>query len=169
DEVSYQTVYAEKPGSVAAPTAGLHFTPELLNQFHHTFLTLDIGLGTFRPVKSKNVEDHEMHEEHYDIPDGLAEKCDAAQRVVAVGTTVCRVLESKPKLTPGPDATSIFITPPYSFRRTDVLLTNFHLPESTLVMLVAAFGGYDLIMHAYQEAVKNDYRFYSYGDSMLIL
>ncbi|MEM1158004.1 MAG: tRNA preQ1(34) S-adenosylmethionine ribosyltransferase-isomerase QueA [Verrucomicrobiota bacterium] len=169
DEMSYQTVYADQPGSVAAPTAGLHFTPELLRHFNHTFLTLDIGLGTFRPVKSKNVEEHEMHREHYDIPAGLAEQCAAAQRVVAVGTTVCRVLESRPSLTPGPDTTSIFITPPYTFQRTDVLLTNFHLPESTLVMLVAAFGGYDLIMHAYQEAVKKNYRFYSYGDSMLIL
>ncbi len=169
DEIGYQTVYADKPGSVAAPTAGLHFTPELLNRFNHAFLTLDIGLGTFRPVKSKLLEDHVMHEEHYDIPAGLAEKCDAADRVVAVGTTVCRVLESKPKLSPGADSTSIFITPPHKFKRTDVLLTNFHLPESTLVMLVAAFGGYDLIMQAYQEAVKNHYRFYSYGDSMLIL
>lgn len=169
DETSYQTVYAQKPGSVAAPTAGLHFTPELLSRFNHTFLTLDIGLGTFRPVKSKNVEDHEMHEEHYEIPKGLAEKCDTAERVVAVGTTVCRVLEAKPKLTPGPGDTSIFITPPYNFKRTDVLLTNFHLPESTLVMLVSAFGGYELIMNAYNEAVKSNYRFYSYGDSMLIL
>jgi len=110
-----------------------------------------------------------MHEEHYEIPTGLAEQCQAAQRVVAVGTTVCRVLESKPSLTPGTDVTSIFITPPHTFQRTDVLLTNFHLPESTLVMLVTAFGGYDLIMQAYHEAVKNKYRFYSYGDSMLIL
>jgi len=169
DEISYQTVYADKPGSVAAPTAGLHFTPELLNQFNHTCLTLNIGLGTFRPVKSNLVKDHEMHEEHYNIPSGLVEKCDAAERVVAVGTTVCRVLESKPGLVPGPDATSIFITPPYTFKRADVLLTNFHLPESTLVMLVAAFGGYELIMRAYAEAVKHEYRFYSYGDSMLIL
>jgi S-adenosylmethionine:tRNA ribosyltransferase-isomerase len=169
DETDYQTVYAAKPGSVAAPTAGLHFTPDLLASFNHAFLSLDIGLGTFRPVKSKNLEDHVMHEEHYEIPEGLAEQCNQAARVVAVGTTVCRVLESKPKLTPGANSTSIFITPPHNFKRTDVLLTNFHLPESTLVMLVAAFGGYDLIMQAYSEAVKNNYRFYSYGDAMLIL
>lgn len=169
DEKDYQTVYAEKPGSVAAPTAGLHFTPELLSRFPTATLTLNIGLGTFRPVKSKNVEDHDMHEESYEIPEGLKEQCDAAARVVAVGTTVCRVLEARPGLEPGPGSTSIFIRPPYQFKRTDALITNFHLPESTLLMLVCALGGYEFIMAAYREAVKNHYRFYSYGDAMLIL
>lgn len=169
DESTYQTVYAEKPGSVAAPTAGLHFTRELLEKFNRATLTLDIGLGTFRPVKSHRVEDHEMHEETFEVPEGLQARCSEARRVVAVGTTVCRVLEARPALHPGPGATSIFITPPYTFKRTDVLLTNFHLPESTLLMLVCAFGSYDFMMEAYRAAVAENYRFYSYGDAMLIL
>ncbi|MGF1677664.1 MAG: tRNA preQ1(34) S-adenosylmethionine ribosyltransferase-isomerase QueA [Candidatus Methylacidiphilales bacterium] len=169
DREEYQTVYASRPGSVAAPTAGLHFTPELLGRFQYTFLTLDIGMGTFRPVKCHELKDHVMHEESYEIPEGLKDACSAARRVVAVGTTVCRVLESRPQLAPGPGTTSIFIHPPYRFRRTDALITNFHLPGSTLLMLVCAFGGYDLMMQAYEEAVREEYRFFSYGDAMLIL
>lgn len=169
DETDYQTVYATAPGSVAAPTAGLHFTAAMLEQFNHAFLTLDIGLGTFRPVKSKTIEEHSMHEEHYVVPEGLRERCDAARRVVAVGTTSCRVLEARPDLEPGPGSTDIFIYPPYRFRRTGALLTNFHLPESTLVMLVCAFGGRELILRAYRHAVERGYRFYSYGDAMLVI
>lgn len=169
DDSSYQTVYAQSPGSVAAPTAGLHFTPELLARFHHAFLTLHVGLGTFRPVKVHDVADHDMHREHYIIPPGLAERASAARRVVAVGTTVCRVLESAPHLPPGSADTALLIYPPYTFRRTDALITNFHLPGSTLLMLVAAFMGIDLQRRAYAEALAQRYRFYSYGDAMLIL
>jgi S-adenosylmethionine:tRNA ribosyltransferase-isomerase len=169
DTQEYQTVYAEKEGSVAAPTAGLHFTPELLSQFNHAFLTLHVGLGTFRPVKVADIEDHEMHGERYHIPSGLAEKAAAARRVVAVGTTVCRVIETAPKLQPSGGLTTKLIYPPYAFRRTDALITNFHLPGSTLLMLVAALTGLDLQRKAYAEAIREGYRFYSYGDAMLII
>lgn len=169
DNERYQTVYANQKGSVAAPTAGLHFTPELLNNFQHAFVTLHVGLATFRPVKTHLVEEHEMHEERYEIPEGLAEKADQARRVIAVGTTAARVLESVPKLGVGTGRTNIFIYPPYSFRRVDALITNFHLPGSTLIMLVAAFMGQELQRKAYEEAVRECYRFYSYGDAMLIL
>jgi S-adenosylmethionine:tRNA ribosyltransferase-isomerase len=165
----YQTVYAERMGSVAAPTAGLHFTPELLNLFPHAFVTLHVGLGTFRPVKVEDVRDHVMHTERFWIPDGLAEKAEKAKRVIAVGTTTVRVLESVNTLRPHGGETNIFIYPPYEFKHVDALITNFHLPHSTLLMLVSAFGGYDLMMHAYQEAVREGYRFFSYGDAMLIL
>ncbi|MEO0452899.1 MAG: tRNA preQ1(34) S-adenosylmethionine ribosyltransferase-isomerase QueA [Verrucomicrobiota bacterium] len=169
DEVGYQTVYASEPGSVAAPTAGLHFIDEMLNQFQHTFLTLDIGLGTFRPVQADDIEDHHMHKETYSIPENLKDKINQAKRTIAVGTTVCRVLESRPSLEPGPGETDIFIYPPFPFKRTDVLLTNFHLPGSTLLMLIAAFMGKELQEKAYDSAVKEKYRFFSYGDAMLIL
>lgn len=169
DHQHYQTVYAQNPGSVAAPTAGLHFTPELLGKFPHAFLTLHVGLGTFRPVKVRDVAEHDMHREHYIVPPGLAERAERAARVVAVGTTVCRVLESNPRLTPGAADTRLMIYPPYTFRRTDALITNFHLPGSTLLMLVAAFMGIELQRRAYAEAVRERYRFYSYGDAMLIL
>lgn len=169
DNELYQTVYAQKAGSVAAPTAGLHFTPELLRKFQHDFITLNVGLGTFRPVKVENLEDHPMHTESYEVPEGLAEKIRQAKRVVAVGTTTARVLESNPKLKPGPNKTNIFIRPPYRFKRTDALITNFHLPGSTLLMLVAAMTGLELQRQAYQSAIENDYRFFSYGDAMLIL
>jgi len=169
DEVAYQTIYAQKEGSVAAPTAGLHFTPELLNRFEHGFVTLNVGLGTFRPVKVSNLEEHDMHAEKFWIPEGLKEKAAAAKRVVAVGTTSARVLESVPDLAPGGRTTSIFIYPPYQFKRVDALITNFHLPGSTLLMLVAAFMGHELQKRVYAEAVGKRYRFYSYGDAMLIL
>ena len=171
DAEVYQTTYAnnEHSDSVAAPTAGLHFTPELLQKFNHRFLTLTVGLGTFRPVKVADITDHEMHSEHFFIPEGLAESAANSERLVAVGTTVARVLESMPKLKPGAGDTNIFIYPPRKFKRTDALITNFHLPGSTLLMLVAAFMGLELQRKAYQEAIISGYRFFSYGDAMLIL
>jgi S-adenosylmethionine:tRNA ribosyltransferase-isomerase len=169
DRLWYQTVVASEAGSVAAPTAGLHFTPDLLSRFQHATLTLHVGLGTFRPVKVDRIEDHVMHAERYEIPPGLAEKAASARRVIAVGTTVARTLESVPDLRPGRGQTSIFIHPPYRPKRVDALITNFHLPGSTLVMLVAAFAGLDLQRKAYAEAIAEGYRFYSYGDAMLIL
>lgn len=169
DRERYQTVFAQEEGSVAAPTAGLHFTPEILQQTNHAFLTLQVGLGTFRPVKTAYVEDHEMHEERFRIPAGLAERAAAAKRIVAVGTTVARVLESVRDLNPQRGRTKIFIYPPYTFKRVGALVTNFHLPHSTLLMLVCALGGYELMMHAYHEAIKERYRFFSYGDAMVIL
>jgi S-adenosylmethionine:tRNA ribosyltransferase-isomerase len=169
DSEVYQTTYANREGSVAAPTAGLHFTPELLQKFQHRFLMLNVGLGTFRPVKVADITDHEMHSEHFMIPEGLQESAANSERVVAVGTTVARVLESVPKLKPGTGDTKIFMYPPYKFKRLDALITNFHLPGSTLLMLVAAFMGLDLQRKAYQEAIVSGYRFFSYGDAMLIL
>jgi S-adenosylmethionine:tRNA ribosyltransferase-isomerase len=169
DRERYQTVYAREEKSVAAPTAGLHFTPEILAKLNHTFLTLEVGLGTFRPVKTKFVEEHEMHWEHFIVPKGLAEKVASAKRLVAVGTTSVRVLESVDDLSPRRSRTNIFIYPPYKFKRVQAMVTNFHLPHSTLLMLVCAFGGYELMMRAYREAIAEKYRFYSYGDAMLIL
>jgi S-adenosylmethionine:tRNA ribosyltransferase-isomerase len=165
----YQTVYANQVGSVAAPTAGLHFTPELLARFKHTFVTLHVGLGTFRPVKTEFLADHEMHEEIYSIPEGFEAAYDAAQRIVAVGTTSARVLEAAPHLHRCKGRTHIFIHPPYEFKRVDVLLTNFHLPHSTLLMLVSAMVGREKLLEIYREAVGLKYRFFSYGDAMLIL
>ncbi|WP_303149214.1 tRNA preQ1(34) S-adenosylmethionine ribosyltransferase-isomerase QueA [uncultured Cloacibacillus sp.] len=179
----YQTVYAkaEKENSVAAPTAGLHFTPELLQKLEekgvpHVFVTLRVGLGTFRPVKAENIADHIMHEEFCEIPPETAEAINAAKehggRVVAVGTTVVRTLESFAqrygKIVPGALDTRLFISPGFEFRVIDALITNFHLPMSTLLMLVSAFGGYDTMMNAYNEAVRKRYRFFSFGDSMFI-
>ncbi|MEI8310597.1 MAG: tRNA preQ1(34) S-adenosylmethionine ribosyltransferase-isomerase QueA [Verrucomicrobiota bacterium] len=171
DDERYQTVYARHPGSVAAPTAGLHFTPEVLAKIPHSFLTLHVGAGTFLPVKSERIEDHIMHEEHFEISGETAQALNDAMRIVAVGTTVARVLESRKeeKLEACSGATAIFIYPSYHFRRVGALLTNFHLPCSTLLMLVSAFAGKDLIRSAYAEAVKERYRFFSYGDCMLIL
>jgi len=169
DSDAYQTVYAEQAGSVAAPTAGLHFTPELLAQFQHAFVTLHVGLGTFRPVKVQDLAQHDMHTESYSIPAGLAAAAEQAGRLVAVGTTSCRVLESAPKLQPCTGSTRIFIHPPYTFKRTGALLTNFHLPGSTLLMLVSAFMGLELQREAYRQAIAERYRFFSYGDAMLIL
>lgn len=169
DRERYQTVFAQEEGSVAAPTAGLHFTPEILGQLNHAFLTLHVGLGTFRPVKTALVEDHEMHEERFSIPEGLAERVAQSKRIVAVGTTVTRVLESSRDLSKQRGRTKIFIYPPYEFKRVGAMVTNFHLPQSTLLMLVCALGGYELMMHAYHEAIKERYRFYSYGDAMVIL
>jgi len=166
----YQTIYAREDGSVAAPTAGLHFTPELLASIPHTFVTLHVGLGTFQPVKCEALADHKMHEERYQISSESAEHINAAKKILAVGTTVTRVLESQPQ---GPihavsASTSIFIRPPHTFRRVGALLTNFHLPRSTLLMLVSAFAGREAVLAAYEEAVAERYRFYSYGDCMLI-
>jgi S-adenosylmethionine:tRNA ribosyltransferase-isomerase len=165
----YQTVYARQAGSVAAPTAGLHFTPELLARFRHAFVTLHVGLGTFRPVKTEFLADHEMHEEVYSIPEGFEAAYEAARRVIAVGTTSARVLEAAPRLRPGRGRTRIFIHPPYEFKRVDALLTNFHLPHSTLLMLVSALVVREKLLEIYREAVGLKYRFFSYGDAMLIL
>jgi len=169
DVAAYQTTYAKIPGSVAAPTAGLHFTPELLSQIQHAFVTLHVGLGTFRPIKTADFRDHPMHEERYEIGPGLEEKISAAGRIIAVGTTSARVLESVPHLRPHTGTTSAYIYPPYKFQRVQGLLTNFHLPHSTLLLLVAAFAGTELALRAYEHAIRENYRFFSYGDAMLIL
>ncbi len=169
DFARYQTVFAHEDGSVAAPTAGLHFTPELLARFPHAFVTLHVGLGTFRPVKTEFLADHDMHEEVWSIPEGFEAAYDAAKRIVAVGTTSARVLESAPTLRPGRGRTRIFIHPPYEFKRVDALLTNFHLPHSTLLMLVSALVGREKLLEIYRDAVERKYRFFSYGDAMLIL
>ncbi|MCC6774283.1 MAG: tRNA preQ1(34) S-adenosylmethionine ribosyltransferase-isomerase QueA [Gemmatimonadaceae bacterium] len=182
DAERYQTVYAREPGSVAAPTAGLHFTPSLLETLaargvQLADVLLHVGAGTFKPVEAADLAAHTMHEEWYRISDGTAARLNAAHAagasVWAVGTTSVRTLESVAdvdgRLTAGEGDTSIFIYPPYTFRAVDRLVTNFHLPRSTLLMLVAAFAGYDLIMDAYRTAVRDGYRFYSYGDAMVIL
>lgn len=174
DKERYQTVYAAHEGAIAAPTAGLHFTPEMLAAVPHSFVTLHVGVGTFRPVKTEVVEEHHMHTEHFCMPAQTAQDIEQAQRVIAVGTTAVRVLETlaarhgRP-LPPGEGDTDIFIYPGYRFRVVDALLTNFHLPQSTLIMLVCAFAGKELIMEAYRQAVEQRYRFFSYGDCMLIL
>lgn len=178
DQERYQTVYAREEGAIAAPTAGLHFTPEILATIPHEFLTLHVGVGTFRPVQVENPEEHVMHSERYAISAQAASHINQAQRVFAIGTTVTRVLEHLAKAAPSSQRllpqsqsgeTDIFLYPPHEFRAIDALLTNFHLPESTLLMLVSAFASRDLILQAYREAVENRYRFYSYGDCMLIL
>jgi S-adenosylmethionine:tRNA ribosyltransferase-isomerase len=169
DASRYQTVYADQKGSVAAPTAGLHFTPELLARLRHAEIVLHVGAGTFKPVEVDDPTQHVMHEEWYCIPEATQAAITQMQSlggaVWAVGTTTARALESGG--TSG--ETRLFIYPPYDFRVVDHLITNFHLPRSTLLMLVAAFAGYDLIMHAYHEAIAHGYRFYSYGDAMAIL
>ena len=177
----YQTVYAKYEGSAAAPTAGLHFTDELLDRIKEKGIeianvTLHVGIGTFRPVKVDTIEEHEMHSEHFYIKQEDAEKINKAKengkRVIGVGTTSCRVLESiadrNGKVKPTEGDTSIFIYPGYQFKCLDALITNFHLPESTLIMLVSALAGKDFIMKAYEEAVKEKYRFFSFGDAMFI-
>jgi len=173
DKARYQTVFARTPGALAAPTAGLHFTPEILAEIPHTFVTLHVGSGTFLPVRSANVSAHRMHAEHFSISASAASAINGAKRILAVGTTVVRVLETAPhengKLTAQTGSTDIFIYPPYRFRVVDHLLTNFHLPRSTLLMLASAFAGREFLLHAYQEAIRERYRFYSYGDCMLIL
>jgi S-adenosylmethionine:tRNA ribosyltransferase-isomerase len=173
DKARYQTVFARTPGALAAPTAGLHFTPEILAQIPHAFVTLHVGPGTFLPVRSENVSEHRMHAEHFSISAPAASAINGAKRIVAVGTTVVRVLESarreNGKLIPQTGSTDIFIYPPYRFRVVDHLLTNFHLPRSTLLMLVSAFAGREFLLRAYQQAIRERYRFYSYGDCMLIL
>ncbi|VVM07005.1 tRNA preQ1(34) S-adenosylmethionine ribosyltransferase-isomerase QueA [Methylacidimicrobium tartarophylax] len=165
----YQTVFARRPGSVAAPTAGLHFTPGLLARLPHAFVTLHVGPGTFRPIGPEEWRTGRLHPERLAVPPGLAEAAQAARRLVAVGTTVARVLESVPDLRERSGTTDLFLRPPYSFQRTGALLTNFHLPRSSLFLLVSAFAGLDLLHEAYREAVACGYRFYSYGDAMLIL
>lgn len=177
DKERYQTVYAREEGAIAAPTAGLHFTPELLEKLPHDFLTLHVGVGTFRPVQVDTPEDHVMHSERYRLTGETAKRVNEAGRVVAVGTTVTRVLEHLGKQGGGKrlleedqqGETDIFLYPPHEFRVIGGLLTNFHLPESTLIMLVSAFAGRELVMEAYREAVRERYRFYSYGDCMLLV
>ncbi|MDO8583649.1 MAG: tRNA preQ1(34) S-adenosylmethionine ribosyltransferase-isomerase QueA, partial [bacterium] len=188
----YQTIYAKERGSVAAPTAGFHFTPELFEALEKkgvkkAFVTLHVGLGTFRPMKTETLEEHQMHEEWYSIPEEtqnlIEETKKSGHRVIAVGTTTVRALESwaasRSPLTsslfegrnsgePTSGFTSLFITPGYSFRVIDGLMTNFHLPKSTLIVLVSSFAGRELIMRAYRHAIDNAYRFYSFGDAMLI-
>ncbi len=180
DEERYQTVYAREAGAVAAPTAGLHFDEAMFGRLRElgvqlAHVTLHVGAGTFQPVRAENVAEHKMHSERYSIPqetvDAIKRTKAAGGRVVAVGTTSLRALESAAQageLKAGSAETSIFITPGYRFRIVDVLLTNFHLPRSTLLMLVSAFGGKDKMLAAYREAVDNGYRFFSYGDAMLI-
>lgn len=173
DVERYQTVFARAEGAIAAPTAGLHFTPELLARFEPEYLTLHVGVGTFRPVKAERPEDHEMHSENFVLSERAATRINGAKKVLAVGTTVTRVLEHLGRggraLEAGAGATDIFIYPPYEFQVVDALLTNFHLPQSTLLMLVSAFAGRDLVLEAYRQAVVEKYRFFSYGDCMLIL
>lgn len=171
DRIRYQTVYATVAGSVAAPTAGLHFTPEILAKLPHAFVTLHVGPGTFLPVRGDNLDEHRMHGENYDLGDDAAAAINAAQRVIAVGTTSMRVLESLPAgpVAPGAGRTEIFIRPGFEFRHAHALLTNFHLPKSTLFVLVCALAGQELVQRAYAEAVREKYRFFSYGDCMLIL
>jgi len=181
DREDYQTAFASQPGAVAAPTAGLHFTPELLEQISDVGvktaeITLHVGLGTFQPVKVDQVEDHNMHSERYRVsPEAAAtmQACkDAGGRIVAVGTTSARTLETMGstlgKIGPCEGETDIFIYPPYSFKVVDMLFTNFHLPESTLLMMVSAFAGKERIEKAYAEAIEKQYRFFSYGDCMLL-
>ena len=181
DKNRYQTVYAKKDGSAAAPTAGLHFTPELLEKItakgvHIAYVTLHVGLGTFRPVKVTNIKEHLMHSEYYEVPLKTAELINQTKqnkrKVICVGTTSCRTIESAADenglLKECSGNTEIFIYPGYQFKVLDSLITNFHLPESTLIMLVSALAGKDEVLKAYQEAVKEKYRFFSFGDAMMI-
>ena len=174
DRSRYQTVYAAEAGAIAAPTAGLHFTDEMMGRLPHVFVTLHVGIGTFRPVSSEEVTEHHMHSERYRLGSEVVEKINSANRTIAVGTTVVRVLETCAanaggRLEPGEGDTDIFIYPPYQFRAIDALLTNFHLPKSTLLMLVSAFANRELVLEAYAKAVEERYRFFSYGDCMLII
>jgi len=180
DEQRYQTVYAKEPGAVAAPTAGLHFDEALLETLRakgvgQAFITLHVGAGTFQPVRSENLSEHKMHSEWYTIPQATVDAVRTAQaagrNVVAVGTTSMRALESASRsgaLRAGSDDTNLFITPGYRFNTVTQLITNFHLPKSTLLMLVSAFAGYDRIKAAYAHAIEQRYRFFSYGDAMLL-
>lgn len=182
DKERYQTVYSKELGSAAAPTAGLHFTNEMLEEIKAmgvdiAYVTLHVGLGTFRPVKEDDILDHKMHSEHYELCSETADKINRTKqnggRVIAVGTTSCRTLESMTLqnglVKPSEGYTDIFIYPGYKFKLLDGLITNFHLPESTLIMLVSAFAGYENTMNAYKIAVEEKYRFFSFGDAMLIL
>jgi S-adenosylmethionine:tRNA ribosyltransferase-isomerase len=172
DRERYQTVFARERGAVAAPTAGLHFTPALIAALRErgvelAFITLHVGPGTFLPVRARRTEDHRMHRERFVVPAQTAEAIGAARRVIAVGTTALRALEAS-EGRPGEGSTDLFVTPGYRFRTVDGLFTNFHLPRSTLLMLVAAMAGLERIQEAYREAVARRYRFFSYGDAMLI-
>ena len=169
DPERYQTVYAEREGSAAAPTAGLHFTPELLAGLDVERVTLHVGLDTFRPVTADDLADHPIHSERYEVAPEAWERIRAAERVLAVGTTTVRVLESLVLGAPLSGRTDLFITPGFEFRRTDVLLTNFHLPGSTLLALVMAFAGVGETRRLYELAIAERYRFYSFGDAMLLL
>jgi len=184
DRDRYQTTFAREEGAIAAPTAGLHFTPEILSNINHAFLTLHVGVGTFRPVKAELIKDHEMHSERFYLSEETAKRInntrDSGGRVISTGTTCTRVLESIARdqlktqnselnIQAQRGETDIFINPPYDFKVVDALLTNFHLPQSTLIMLVSAFANRELILNAYAEAVREKYRFFSYGDCMLIL
>jgi S-adenosylmethionine:tRNA ribosyltransferase-isomerase len=193
DVVNYQTVYARVPGAVAAPTAGLHFTKELLKSVADrgvdcSAVTLHVGLGTFRPISAPTLDEHQMHTEWGELTATAAEELNATRRqggrLIAVGTTVVRLLESAVRGAAAPERpsaggravipswsgeTSLFIRPPFEFRAVDALLTNFHFPRTTLLVLVQTFGGRELVEHAYHEAIREEYRFYSYGDAMLIV
>ena len=182
DKNRYQTVYAKREGSAAAPTAGLHFTNELLRQIEEkgvktAYVTLHVGLGTFRPVKAEHILDHHMHSEYYEVSGQSAQMINdtkkQGKRVICVGTTSCRTVESAADengvVKPGCDNTEIFIYPGYRFKVLDALITNFHLPESTLVMLVSALAGRENVLKAYERAIEEKYRFFSFGDAMLII
>jgi len=185
DTARYQTIFAHSAGAIAAPTAGLHFTAKILSKIPHTFVTLHVGPGTFLPVRSENIEEHRMHAEHFSVSKQAAKKINSARRVIGVGTTVVRVLETAARQTrlakafgvefkdrqiePQSGETDLFVYPPFTFRVVNALLTNFHMPRSTLLMLVSAFAGREFILRAYEEAVRERYRFFSYGDCMLIL
>ncbi|HXR12176.1 MAG TPA: tRNA preQ1(34) S-adenosylmethionine ribosyltransferase-isomerase QueA [Gaiellaceae bacterium] len=169
DPERYQTVYARDPGSAAAPTAGLHFTPELIGALDVERVTLHVGLDTFRPVGEDRLEEHRIHGERYAVTAPAWERIAAAPRVLAVGTTTVRVLETLARGAPLAGRTELFVTPGFEFRRTDALLTNFHLPRSTLLALVMAFAGIEETRRLYELAVEQRYRFYSFGDAMLIL
>jgi S-adenosylmethionine:tRNA ribosyltransferase-isomerase len=183
DVERYQTVFAQIPGALAAPTAGLHFTSQILAEIPHTFITLHVGPGTFRPVYSEDISEHRMHAEWFSISDETAARINDAQRIIAVGTTTVRVLETaigktrlseavtfrRSQISAQQGETDLFIYPPFEFRVVGALLTNFHLPRSTLLMLVSAFAGREFLLRAYADAIRERYRFYSYGDCMLIL
>ncbi len=180
DKENYQTIYAQHPGAVAAPTAGLHFDQELIQNLNKkgvntAFVTLHVGLGTFQPVRATNITDHKMHAEYINVPKTTCEQIintkSAGGKIIAVGTTSVRALETatqEGEFKPYKGDTNIFIYPGYKFCGTDMLITNFHLPKTSLLMLVCAFAGYDNVIRAYQEAIKHKYRFYSYGDAMII-
>jgi S-adenosylmethionine:tRNA ribosyltransferase-isomerase len=169
DPERYQTVYAAKPGSAAAPTAGLHFSPALLARVDHETVTLHVGLDTFRPLTTDTLEEHALHGERYTVEPRARDRIDAADRVLAVGTTTTRVLETLARGGPSEGRTDLFITPGFEFRRVDALLTNFHLPRTTLLALVMAFAGVQETRRLYAVAIHERYRFYSFGDAMLVL
>jgi S-adenosylmethionine:tRNA ribosyltransferase-isomerase len=169
DRSRYQTVYAREPGSAAAPTAGLHFTQELLARLDPARVTLHVGLDTFRPVTEDRLEEHRIHGERYEVEPGVWERIRAAERILAVGTTTVRVLETLARGAPLAGRTELFVTPGFEFRRVDALLTNFHLPRSTLLALVMAFAGIEETRRLYRLAIEERYRFYSFGDAMLLL